>query len=529
MPKTMDSNRSSLYYAKETSLKVLPVTPVWNPLEPNSYNSFGGEVKTVMREPITSTRQRAKGTITDLDVKAAFAIDFTQNNLMDLLQGFFFADAYEKPKSNPIKSTSTARTISAIAAGSITVSGSIGTVKVGHLLLTKGCTNKVNDSLSRVTASASPVFTVSPYKGGDAEAALVTEAPPAAATVEAVGFALHGDVLFHPTATQPFLSSAADVDFTTLNLTPGEWIYLGDNDDDLTDTGATAYNFLAADGIAPVRGYFRIFSISATQLVFDLSIGAVLAAGSGSGGSCAIPTSGFVSMYFGTVIKNEPLVANIKRTSYTLQRTLGTGSIGDNLEYVNGCIPNEFTLNVPSNSKLTADLSFVGMDTQQENATALAGTYNPLQSDVAVNTAEGAFALFLYKIVDGTALFGYATDEKLTVNNNTKPNKAIGTVGAIEATVGNFDVSGSVTCYFDDIAALQAVRNNTDVGLTNIFSQKNAGFVFDLPLLTLALPGAKVEKDKAIMADISHNASPGALNFTALYNNFAYLPDVAMA
>jgi hypothetical protein len=232
--------------------------------------------------------------------------------------------------------------------------------------------------------------------------------------------------------------------------------------------------------------------------------------------------------------------ANIVRTTYTLQRYLGKNLANtDQLESVSGAIPNELTLTVPSNNKLTADMTFVGMDTQQQYAASLAGTYETLQAETAFNTSQDVYALLLY-IIDPTVttqapLFGFATDQKITVNNNTKPNKAIGVVGAIEGSVGNFDVSGTLTCYFDDIDAQQAVRNNSDVGLTNIFAKENAGFIIDLPLLTLALPGLKVEKDKPIMADIAQTASPRpdplnlGLNYTMLYNTFSYLPASAMA
>jgi hypothetical protein len=92
------------------------------------------------------------------------------------------------------------------------------------------------------------------------------------------------------------------------------------------------------------------------------------------------------------------------------------------------------------------------------------------------------------------------------------------------------DVSGSLTCYFDDIAAIQAVQNNANVGLTNIFAKpsEKAGFIIDLPVLTLTLPGLKVEKDKPIMADITHSASVGTAGHTILYNKFGYLPASAM-
>jgi hypothetical protein len=545
MPATIDSNKTNLTYAEEASLKVLPTTPVWYPLEPNTYASFGGDLKTTPREPINASRQRAKGTVTDLDVSAGFNLDFVQNQITRLLQGFFFSTAREKFATQPLNGTQVPVT-SVLATSGPTIQNFNAanglTPLVGAIVKSEGFGKNANNTLSRVTISTAAKVTAVSHLANKPAHALVDEpAPPSTARLRVVGFALSGDVkLYGPGSTfgggpviQPFLSSAT-LNFTTLGLIPGEWVYLGDSTDSLADTGATEFNFIGTGNVR-CRGFCRIGSITATQLTFDISIGSDAWALSGTGdGSIAIGASAYVSLFFGTVIRNEPAVADIIRRTYTLQRYLGKG-VGnqDNLESVSGAIPDQFTLNMASNSKLDCDMSFVAMDTAQQYTASLPGTYSALSRETAYNTSQDVYAMLLYIINTAATtqapLFGYATDEKLTINNNASVNKAIGVVGGFEGTVGNFDVSGTLTCYFDDIAAQQAVRNNADVGLTNIFAKQNEGFLIDLPLLTLGLNGLKVEKDKPIMADITQTASPGAQNYTALYNKFHYLPDSAMA
>lgn len=146
----IDSNVTGLSYAKETSIGVLPDVPIWIQMEPNSYSNFGGQIATVAREPINASRQRQKGTVTDLTVGGSVNVDWTYPNLQDLLQGYFFANARRKLET----------TASAVASDVITV-GSSGIAQVGDLILTQGFSVPANNGLLSVTVVAPTALTVS--------------------------------------------------------------------------------------------------------------------------------------------------------------------------------------------------------------------------------------------------------------------------------------------------------------------------------------------------------------------------------
>jgi hypothetical protein len=104
----VDSNATGLSFAEEVCAKQLPTLaddghdPTWYDQEPNSYNDFGGDIKTIARKPLNQSRQQAKGTAVDLDAAGGYNQDFTQHNTNRLLQGFFFANMREKPTTKPM-------------------------------------------------------------------------------------------------------------------------------------------------------------------------------------------------------------------------------------------------------------------------------------------------------------------------------------------------------------------------------------------------------------------------------------------
>lgn len=502
MANKIDSNITGLRYAEEVSPKVLPGSPVWYPLEPNSYKDFGGQLATMARKPINPSRQLKKGTVTDLDASGGFQQDLTQTGLTRLLQGIMFADAREKATTQGFNAA--AIPITSVSATQFLAASGLTIFKAGDLILASGFGVASNNGLKAVSAAIATAVTAS---GTSTEAS-----PPAAAKIEAVGFALgSGEFDITIVGGLPRLNRASGtVDLTTLGLIAGEWIYLGGDN--------TSERFVNNEGFA------RINAIATSYLEFD-KVDWTPQAETGTGLS--------IRIFFGTVIKNESTTNLIKRRTYQLERTVGEDANGTMSEYLLGAVANEMDLDVKQADKVLVDIGFVATDNEQRTGTQglKSGSRPTLAISDAFNTSSdfSRIKLALVSASDAypSALFAYATDLKLSVKNNVSPNKAVGVLGAFDTSAGTFDVSGSLTAYFADVTAVQAVRDNSDVTIDIAMAKGNAGIVFDIPLLSLGDGRLKVEQDKPITLDLSMSAAESKFNHTLLINVFAYLPTIA--
>ena len=507
MTNKIDSNITGLAFAEEESLKTLPATPVWYGLEPNSYSDFGGELSTVARAPIDPSRQNKKGTITDLDASGGFNIDFTKSNLVRLLQGFFFAEARQLPSTQALNAAAVSLTGVTASSKTYAAASGLGGFVANQIVFASGFSNAANNGIKTVASSTAGTVVVNETLTDEAS-------PPAAAKLETVGFQFaSGDISLAVTSGIPSLVATA-ADFTTLpGLIPGLWVFIGG------DAAGTRF----ANNV----GYARIKSIAAKAIVFDdTSFTPATEAGTGK----------TIRLFVGTVVKNEKTPSLIKRRSYNIERQLGQGPTATQAEYLEGAVANEFTLNVPQADKLNADLTFVACDNTHRSGEAgdeiKGGTRVGVAGEDAYNTSSDIYRIKM-SVIDPassnpSALFGYVSEANVSINNNVSPNKAIGTLGAFDTSAGNFEVGGSITAYFTTISAVRAVRQNADVGLSIIGASKNAGFVFDIPLLGLGGGRLNVEKDAPITVPLEPAGAENANGYTMLYEAFSYLPSVAM-
>lgn len=502
MADKQDSNLTGLRFAEEASLRTLPGAPIWYPLEPNSYADFGGQITKVARNPINPSRQRRKGAVVDLEAGGGFNQDLTLNNLTRLLQGFFFADAREQPTNLPLNGAAVPCTGVVAATDKFSFGADPGTFLADNIVKSSGFGVAANNLVTTVVSTDSDDITVGNLLADEAS-------PPATAKVQVVGHQLGSGTSAITLNGDLVRLTDSGTDLTTLGFVVGGWIYLGDD---------TAGNRFANN-----NGFARVSEIAAGYLQFD-KVSWTPAAETG--------TAKTIRVYYGTVIKNEA-AADIVRRTYQLERTLGDDGDGEMSEYLVGAVPNELTLNVPEADKVTVDLTFVALDNEQYTGLegVKAGDRPDIDAEEAINTSSdfSRIKIAIASPTDATvtALFAYATELTLTLNNNVTPNKAIGVLGGFDTSAGTFEVGGRLTAYFANVAAVQAVRNNEDVTLDMLVVKDNQGLLFDLGLIGLGDGRLNIEQDAPITLPLDTEAAENVHGNTLLFQYFPYLPNVA--
>lgn len=498
-----DANLVGFYKTRETVLGTPPAEADWQTREPNSFDDFGGDYTKVARKPFSPSRQRKKGSTTDLDADGGYNEDLTQNNMQTEMEEFFFAALRKSPNIVPTGVTALGYTAANPAAAGFLA---------GSLILASGFALAGNNGLKVATAA----------DADSVDAAGLAVDATADGTLKVVGFEFTaGDLEMSAAVGNAFVLTTTTQDMTLLGLIPGQWVFIGG--------GLAGDSF--EDAGAPLTGYARIAldGIEANAIAFDKStFPPVTTAGAGK----------TVRIFFGDTLKNEDDPDLIVRFASTVERTLGRDDDGTQSEHVTGMVASEMTWNSPLANLVNIDLSYIGQrhNTRSGLEGPLSARANnsriPALGEDAFNTSSNIFRLRLAAVdpatLNPTPYFARVTEWSLSINNNVSSAKAQGVLGGFDVTVGNFDVDGEFTAYFSTVEAIHAVKCNYDMTFDAIYAKDNAGVYLDVPLMGLGGGRLDIEQDSAIMLPLETPAAESPFGHTALVGWFPYLPSAAM-
>ena len=487
------TNNTTLAYALESTVGVLPGSPTWFLTEPDTIGNFGAEVSSVSREPISQSRQRQKGTLVDVNSGVEFEHDLTHTIFAGFIESFSFAEAVNANLS--FRALPVASGGYTIPAATASQAAKLQFVSTGpkSLVYGQGYVNAANNGLKVLTADTAAAGVLIAFAGA------VVETPSAFANaqVDLAGIrAKIGDLAIVVTGTTATLTAgnngvagADRIDFTTLGLTAGQFIHVG---------GLTITEQFSA-GV----GYARILTISALTLTLDKVTG-TLVTDPGTGDT--------VDLLFGRFVRNVATAANVDdnryvERSYQFEATFqDLGGVGvPKYEYAKGNFANELSFNLPLSEKATLSFNFIGTTSSVPSVTRATNGSTPVSP---LLTSPFSTATHIYNIGTDVMTSSNTCFQSLTItlNNQVSPEKCLGVLGASFLNTGVFLVNVEGQALFTDSAVLDAIRNNTTVTFNVIMKNENGSIALDFPAMTLGDGGREFPKNESVKVNLMYEA-----------------------
>lgn len=514
-----ESNAVGHRIAQESTLGVLPGSPVWYPQETNGFGDHGEELTLKARRPLNNTRRLGRGRVVDRNAVAGYSAELTPNSLcggVALIQGYLQSPLQNKDEITGITVVDGVGNDFEPAAGG-------DDYVANDLLWAEGSSATANNGEHLVTGSPSatsiPVTSSLTTTAGDD------------VTVRRMGFQFAtGDAEIDASGTLPQLTTTTK-DMTAFDISPGEWFFLGGD--------VAAYQFNTAAN----NGFKRALLVAANAITIDKSF-TTMVTDAGTGKTIRIYLPDRVAWD-----QSDP--ANRVKYSYQHERSLGAPD--DSLpaeiqgDYMEGSVANEIQFNVPDADFVTCDLSFVSMvGGEVTGAVGLKSGTRPAVTTEDPFDTQSSFKRIKLSVIDPTdenpnGLLARSnqlllSDMTLNIKNGAKVLKSPGVAGGFAVNTGPLEISGSITGFFADIAAVTAIKNNSDVTLdwhlvTGGTGAKK-GIVCDIPIAGLGGGKMNIQQDEPITIPLDMMGANGTLydatfDHTIKFCFFSKLPDLA--
>lgn len=148
------------------------------------------------------------------------------------------------------------------------------------------------------------------------------------------------------------------------------------------------------------------------------------------------------------------LKAGTVQKSFTLER-----KFADITQYgvFTGCTMDKFSLEVKPNAIVTGSFSVVG------KGAAYSGT--PLDAIPTASQQESPYDSFTGVMKEGGSTVAFVTGLSLSIQNNLSPNYVVGSNQTPFITAGRTNVSGTLSCMFQDLTMLNKFINETETSI----------------------------------------------------------------
>lgn len=503
------TNGTTLSKAREASLGVLPGSPQWFELEPNSITSWGTTIAKEARSPISRARSRRKGVVTDLDSAVEFEADLTLAQMRHFAEEFLFARAVGGDYFLTSAATATGYTVpalSAAAAGRLLYSAAgAGAVS---LVYVSGFVDDANNGIKPVTAAHAAAATEIKAAGNVAEAA------PAGDYVEVAVAGVRGAAGDIEIDANGDLVSTA-LNFTLLGIAAGQVIHVGGLE--------VANQFFNEENY----GFARVEAVAANKLTLakrDQAFVTDDGTDTGAGGANLR-----IDILFGQFVRNVPVDhADYREMSVQFElaapNLMAGGATG--YEYAIGNYADAWSISIPLTGKATTTMGFVGTNTTNPSisrATNASAALSGGQTEAFGSASD--IARLRVQDVDEEGLSTDFKSANLTLTNNVAGEKVIGTLGPKYLNAGNIEVDVENQMLFTNPDVIERIRCNRTVGLDWVLRNGDGGVAFDLPTGTLSGGGREMPANQSVLINTTFMAhEEEALDFTLGISFFPVLP-----
>ncbi len=386
-----------------------------------------------------------------------------------------------------------------------------GDVPDGVLIYARGFDTSANNGLF-VTSGTSTGTAIKV-----ATATLTAETPTGDPTVDVVGFqGAAGDLELDASGNL----TSTTVDFTTLGIVAGMWIYLPSSAE-ATAMGSSLY----AMSVAAYTGYARVTAVAAHEITLERQSWTV--------GSATTESTSTVRVFVNSRVYCNHTLDNTDyaRPTHHFEAEFVDESGTKYYEYAGGCAVGTVAIAAPLNNKIAMTLAFVGMDAfdpvvvgsrkagpstaYEPLATALLDTQNDVQAIRLTNTS-------------GTSLADEFTEWTLNIDNKVTPKEVQGTFGAAGHKYGKFGYSAPVKIYYSKTGTFDAVIDNTQARWDVFAKNEDYGIIIDMPNVRLRQLKRTLAADDIAMLDMTLVAFPNrADGIGCAIGVFGYLPSAS--
>lgn len=342
-------------------------------------------------------------------------------------------------------------------------------VKAGMLVRATGFGNAANNQIFKATASTGTTI------AGTGLGLVAETAPAANAKLKVVGFqGAAGDI----TATGTGLASTA-LDFTTLNLVPGQWVKVG---------GTAAGDKFATVGN---NDWARIVALTAHAITFD---------NRPSGWAVDAGTGKTIKVWVSDYLRNGVTPTSLTIEKGFLDQAIPTYILNTGMQV------DKASFSITSKNKITGSFTFVGMGGGQGTA-ANGASYDAATANqvMAANANVGRLD------ENGNQLVSPNWGKSITLNfsNNLRTVEAIDSTSPVAVNPGQFEATGTIETYFGDNTILSKFYNGVQTAINTRVAKNSQAVIFQLPRVTLTGKGSPNAsgKNQDIMTAFDYTSS----------------------